>query len=105
MVITAFFSTNVFPATDQNFKCFTPAVTKCVSEFGRNNARNIRSSEAIVDAILIPSSHRHTATVCGASTPTDNNNFPLVEKPNEQTPRLCFPDNTERVFLVWASHM
>jgi hypothetical protein len=80
-------------------------VTNCVSEFGRNNARNIRSSEAIVDAILIPSSHRHTATVCGASTPTDNNNFPLVEKPNEQTPRLCFPDNTERVFLVWASHM
>ncbi|CAF4751999.1 unnamed protein product, partial [Rotaria magnacalcarata] len=23
----------------------------------------------------------------GASTPTDNNNFPLVEKLNEQTPK------------------
>ncbi len=113
LVITAFFSTNVFPATDQNFKCLTPAVTKCVSEFGRNNARNIRSSDAIVHAILTPSFHRQTATVYGVSTPMDNKNFPLVEKLNEQTPeekvffciqrrksnspRLCLPDRTERV--------
>ncbi len=57
-VITAFFSTNVLPATDQNFKCLTPADTNCVSEFGRNNARNIRSSDATEHAILIPTNRK-----------------------------------------------
>ena len=85
-VMAAFFSTNVFPATDQNFKCFTPAVTNCVSDSGRNNARKTRSSEATVHATLTPSFHRQTATVCGASTPTETNNFPLVEKLTEPTP-------------------
>lgn len=52
--IIAFLSTNVFPATDQNFKCLTPAVTKCVFESGRNNARNILSCDATVYATLTP---------------------------------------------------
>ena len=103
-MIIAFFSTNVLPASDQNFKCLTPTDTNCVSELGRNSARNIRSSDATEHAILrpeitkkirydivicsyLPSSHRHTAIVYGVSTPTDSKNFPLVEKLNEQTPR------------------
>lgn len=39
---------------DQNFKCLTPAVTKCVSELERNNARNILSSVPTTDATFMP---------------------------------------------------
>ena len=63
-VITAFFSTNVFPATDQNFKCFTPTDTKWVSEFGRNRARKIRSSEPIVHATQIPLNRGRRGRCC-----------------------------------------
>ena len=50
----ALFSTNVLPATDQNFKCLTPADTKRVSESERNKARKIRFVEPIVHATLTP---------------------------------------------------
>lgn len=54
LVITAFLATKVFPATDQNFKCFTPTETNSFSEFGRKRARKTRSSDATVQATLTP---------------------------------------------------
>ena len=54
LVIIPLFPINWLPATDQNLTCFTPTLTNCVSESGRNSARNMRWVWPWVEAIFEP---------------------------------------------------